>query len=338
MKEPLFGKSLDEIIAIVKEQGLPAFTARQIVEWLYSHRVDEIDSMSNLSRKAREGLKLKYTIGHSPFINLMESADGTKKYLFPAGDNKFIESAYIPEESRSTLCISSQVGCKMGCLFCMTGRQGFQGQLTATEILNQLVSIPESGNITNLVYMGMGEPLDNTENVIKSIDILTSDWGFGMSPRRITVSTIGIISGIKEFLLRTDAHIALSLHSPFPEERKNLIPAEKSNPLAQIMKIIKDHDWGRQRRISFEYIMFKGVNDSDRHINELSRLLSGLRCRVNLIRFHPAPGLPYESSSNDTIARFRDKLGAKGIITTIRASRGEDIMAACGLLSTMEKH
>ncbi|MDZ7739281.1 MAG: 23S rRNA (adenine(2503)-C(2))-methyltransferase RlmN [Bacteroidales bacterium] len=338
MKEPLFGKSLDEIIAIVKEQGLPAFTARQIVEWLYSHKMDEIDSMSNLSRKAREGLKLKYTIGHSPFINLMESADGTKKYLFPAGDNKFIESAYIPEESRSTLCISSQVGCKMGCLFCMTGRQGFQGQLTATEILNQLVSIPESGNITNLVYMGMGEPLDNTENVIKSIDILTADWGFGMSPRRITVSTIGIIPGMKEFLLRTDAHLALSLHSPFPEERKNLIPAEKSNPLSEIMKIIRNHDWGRQRRISFEYIMFKGVNDSDRHINELSRLLSGLRCRVNLIRFHPAPGLPYESSSNDTIARFRDKLGAKGIITTIRASRGEDIMAACGLLSTMEKH
>ncbi len=338
MKEPLFGKSLDEIITIVKEQGLPAFTARQIVEWLYSHRVNDIDGMSNLSKKAREGLKIKYTIGHHPFINLMESADGTKKYLFPAGDNKFIESAYIPEESRNTLCISSQVGCKMGCHFCMTGMQGFQGQLTATEILNQLVSIPESENITNLVYMGMGEPFDNTENVIRSIDILTSDWGFGMSPRRITVSTIGIIHGMKEFLRRTDAHLAISLHTPFPEERKKLMPAEKSQPLAEIMKVIRNHDWGRQRRISFEYIMFRGINDSDRHINELSRLLSGLRCRVNLIRFHPAPGLPFESSSDDTIARFRDKLGAKGIITTIRASRGEDIMAACGLLSTMEKH
>lgn len=338
MKEALFGKSLDEIIAIVKEQGLPAFTARQVVEWLYSHRVNDIDSMSNLSRKAREGLKMKYTIGHSPAIKQMESADGTKKYLFQAADNKFIESAYIPEKSRNTLCISSQVGCRMGCHFCMTGRQGFQGQLTATEILNQLVSIPESGNITNLVYMGMGEPFDNTENVIKSIDILTSDWGFGMSPRRITVSTIGIIPGMKEFLRRTEAHLAISLHTPFPEERKKLMPAEKSNPLAEIMKIIRSHDWGRQRRISFEYIMFRGINDSDRHVSELSRLLSGLRCRINLIRFHPAPGLPFESSSDDTIARFRDRLGAKGIITTIRASRGEDIMAACGLLSTMEKH
>ncbi len=338
MKEPLFGKSLDEIIAIVKEQGLPAFTARQIAEWLYSHKVNDIDSMSNLSKKAREGLKMKYTIGRSLFIKQMESADGTKKYLFPAGDNKSIESAYIPGENRNTLCISSQIGCKMGCHFCMTGMQGFQGQLTATDILNQLVSIEETDNITNLVYMGMGEPFDNTDNVIKSIDILTADWGFGMSPRRITVSTIGIIPGMKEFLLRTDAHLAISLHTPFSEERKKLMPAEKSHPLAEIMKIIKDYDWGRQRRISFEYIMFRDVNDSDRHINELSRLLGGLRCRVNLIRFHAAPGLPFESSSDDTIARFRDKLGAKGIITTIRASRGEDIMAACGLLSTMEKH
>ncbi|MFP4488167.1 MAG: 23S rRNA (adenine(2503)-C(2))-methyltransferase RlmN [Bacteroidales bacterium] len=338
MKESLFGKSLDEIIAIVKEQGLPAFTARQIVEWLYSHKVNDIDSMSNLSKKAREGLKMKYIIGRSPFIKQMESADGTKKYLFPAGDNKFIESAYIPGESRNTLCISSQVGCRMGCHFCMTGRQGFQGQLTATDILNQVVSIEETDNITNLVYMGMGEPFDNTDNVIKSIDILTADWGFGMSPRRITVSSIGIIPGMKEFLRRTEAHLAISLHTPFSEERKKLMPAENRHPLAEIMKIIKDYDWGRQRRISFEYIMFRGVNDSDRHINELSRLLSGLRCRINLIRFHPAPGLPFESSSDDTIARFRDKLGAKGITTTIRASRGEDIMAACGLLSTMEKH
>ena len=337
MKEPLLGKNLDELIIIVKEEGLPAFTARQIAEWLYMHMADDIDLMSNLSKKARARLNEKYITGHKPFVNVAESSDGTKKYLFPAGENKFIESAYIPEKSRNTLCLSSQVGCKMGCLFCMTGRQGFQGDLSSCDILNQLISIPETADVSNIVYMGMGEPFDNTENVIKSIEILTAEWGFAMSPRRITVSTIGIIPGMKKFLERTDAHLAVSLHTPFEEERRKLMPAEKHYPLPEIMKIIRDYDWGRQRRISFEYIMFRGINDSDRHINELSRMLGGLRCRLNLIRFHPAPGLDYESSSDETIIRFRDKLSAKGVTTTIRSSRGQDIMAACGLLSTMEK-
>ncbi|HCC71994.1 MAG TPA: 23S rRNA (adenine(2503)-C(2))-methyltransferase RlmN [Bacteroidales bacterium] len=337
MKEPLFGKTIGELITIVKEKGLPAFTARQLSEWLYRHRINDIDSMTNLSKKAREGLKSNYTIGHTAPVNIMESIDGTKKYLFFAGENKFIESAYIPEKSRNTLCLSCQAGCRMGCHFCMTGKQGLQGNLTTGEILNQLVSIPESDKVTNLVYMGMGEPFDNTQNVIKSINILTSEWGFALSPRRITVSTIGIIPGIKEFLESTDAHLAVSMHTPFSNERIKLIPAENKYPLDEIIKVLRDFDWGRQRRISFEYIMFSGLNDSDRHINELSRLLGGLRCRINLIRFHSVPGLPYKSSDEATITGFRDKLTARGITTTIRASRGKDIMAACGMLSTMEK-
>lgn len=337
MKEPLFGKTLDELIAIVKDAGLPAYTARQMAEWLYSHRVSDIDSMTNLSRKAREGLKERYTIGHDEPVNVMESADGTKKYLFRAGDRGYIEAAYIPDRDRHTLCLSSQVGCKMGCHFCMTGMQGFQGKLSAGEILNQVISIPESRSLTNLVYMGMGEPFDNTEELIKSIKILSSEWGFAMSPRRITVSTIGILPGMKKFLQECDAHLALSLHSPFPEERLQLMPAEKKYPLEEIIKVIKAYDWGRQRRISFEYIMFRGLNDSDRHIKGLVKLLGGLRCRVNLIRYHSVPGMPFESSSEESILRFRDKLGDSGITTTIRASRGEDIMAACGMLSTMEK-
>ncbi|MEA1886421.1 MAG: 23S rRNA (adenine(2503)-C(2))-methyltransferase RlmN [Bacteroidota bacterium] len=336
MKESLFGKSIDELIPIVKEEGLPAFTARQIAEWLYKHRVSSIDDMTNLSKRAREGLKEKYVISHAGPVGVMESADGTKKYLFPAGDGKFIEAAYIPEKSRNTLCLSSQVGCRMGCPFCMTGRQGLQGNLTAGEILNQVIRIPETEDITNLVYMGMGEPFDNTENVIRSVEILTSEWGFAMSPRRITVSTIGIIPGIKEFLASTGAHLAVSMHTPFSDERRELMPVENKYPLEEIMKVIKGYDWGRQRRISFEYIMFRGINDSDRHVNEITRMLGGLRCRVNLIRYHSVPGMPYESSSDETITRFRDKLTAKGITTTIRASRGEDIMAACGMLSTMK--
>jgi len=336
MKEPLFGKTLDELIAIVKDAGLPAFTARQMAEWLYSHRVSDIDSMTNLSRKAREGLKERYTIGHEEPVNVMESLDGTKKYLFRAGDRGYIEAAYIPDRDRHTLCLSSQVGCKMACHFCMTGMQGFQGNLSAGEILNQVISIPESRSLTNLVYMGMGEPFDNTGELIKSIKILSSEWGFGMSPRRITVSTIGILPGMKKFLRECDAHLALSLHSPFPEERQQLMPAEKKYPLGEIIDVIRAYDWGRQRRISFEYIMFRGLNDSDRHIKGLLKLLGGLRCRVNLIRYHSVPGMPFEGSSEESILRFRDKLVDSGITTTIRSSRGEDIMAACGMLSTME--
>jgi 23S rRNA (adenine2503-C2)-methyltransferase len=337
MKESLFGKSLDELITVVKEAGLPAYTARQIAEWLYKKRVDSIYDMTNLSKRARNYLEEKYTLGHAAPVNVMEAADGTKKYLFPAGENKFIESAYIPEEKRNTLCLSCQVGCRMGCSFCMTGMQGLQGNLTAGEILNQVVSIPEADKITNLVYMGMGEPFDNTENVIRSVTILTSEWGFAMSPRRITVSTIGIIPGIWKFLSETDAHLAVSMHTPFSDERMKLMPSENKYPLEEIMKVIKDYSWGRQRRISFEYIMFSGINDSDRHINELTRLLGGLRCRVNLIRFHSFPGVSYESSSDKTILMFRDKLTSRGITTTIRASRGEEIMAACGMLSTMKQ-
>ncbi|MBS0011715.1 MAG: 23S rRNA (adenine(2503)-C(2))-methyltransferase RlmN [Bacteroidales bacterium] len=335
-KEPLFGKTLDELIPVVKEAGLPAFTARQIAEWLYKHRIDGIEKMSNLSKKAREELGGKYVVGHSSPVNVMESADGTRKYLFAAGENKYIETAYIPEKTRHTLCLSCQAGCRMGCLFCMTGMQGLQGNLSAGEILNQLINIPEADKISNLVYMGMGEPFDNSSNVIKSINILTSAWGFAMSPRRITVSTIGIIPGMKDFLAYTDAHLAVSMHTPFAAERVKMMPLEKKYPLAEILKVVKDYDWGRQRRISFEYIMFRGINDSEDHLNELVRILGGLRCRVNLIPYHSVAGMPYESSSDDTITGFRDRLTARGITTTIRASRGEDIMAACGMLSTLK--
>lgn len=338
MKEALFGKSLDELIIIVKEAGLPAFTARQVAEWLYKHRAGDIDGMTNLSKRAREGLKEKFTIGHEAPVSVMESIDGTKKYLFQAGVNKYIESAYIPEKNRHTLCLSCQTGCRMGCSFCMTGKQGLQGNLSAGEILNQIISIPEADKISNLVYMGMGEPFDNTENVIRSIEILTAQWGFAMSPRRITVSTIGILPGIKKFLSETGAHLAVSMHTPFDDERIKLMPAENKYPLNSIIKVIQDYDWGRQRRISFEYIMFRDFNDTDRHINGITRILGGLRCRVNLIRFHAVPGMPYESSYDETIIRFRDRLTERGITTTIRASRGEDIMAACGMLSTMERN
>ncbi len=334
--ESLFGKTHNEIAKIVADNGLPKFTAKQITQWLYQKKVTSIDEMTNLSKKARELLNSNYSIGLITPSKVQESIDGTKKYLFPSKDGKFIETAMIPDESRKTVCVSSQIGCKMGCLFCMTAKQGFQGQLTAGEIVNQIVSISESEEITNVVYMGMGEPFDNLEEVLKSIDILTSDWGLAMSPRRITVSTIGIIPAMLTFLEKSNAHLAVSLHTPFDEEREKLMPVQVAYPIKEVVDEIKNWDFGRQRRISFEYIMFDGLNDTPRHINELSRLLSGIQCRINLIRFHPIPGTPLQSSSEETINEFKENLNNKGIFTTVRASRGEDIYAACGLLSTKQ--
>jgi 23S rRNA (adenine2503-C2)-methyltransferase len=303
---------------------------------LYKKEIGTIDEMTNLSKNARQILNEQFEFGLTEPSKVQESVDGTKKYLFPSGANKFIEAAYIPEESRSTLCVSSQVGCKMGCLFCMTGKQGFQSNLTAGEIVNQVRSIPERDKLTNVVYMGMGEPFDNLNEVMKSLEIFTSEWGYAWSPKRITVSTIGIVPAIKHFLEHSQCHLAVSLHSPFEEERKNLMPIQNVYSFLDILSTIRNFDLGRQRRVSFEYIMFKDINDTPRHVKELAKILNGIKCRINLIRFHPIPNTPLESSSDETIEKFKVALNEKGIRTTIRASRGEDIYAACGLLSTKE--
>jgi 23S rRNA (adenine2503-C2)-methyltransferase len=335
-RQPLLGKTLDELKAVATDLGIPSYAAGQIADWLYRKNVPSVDHMTNLSKQARGKLAEKYETGLIPYKKVMESADGTKKYLFPTRPGKFVEAAFIPESRRNTLCLSTQVGCKMGCLFCYTGMQGFQGNLTAGEIINQLVSIPEREKITNIVYMGMGEPFDNLKEVMKSLEILTATYGLGMSPRRITVSTIGLIPGMREFLNKSSCHLAVSLHSPFEEERKQLMPVENVYSLKQVIEELKSYDLGRQRRISFEYIMFKDLNDTERHVRGLTRLLAGLRCRINLIRFHAIPGVPLKSSDSLRMEQFRDELGKKGIITTIRQSRGEDIYAACGMLSTRE--
>ncbi len=336
MKDQLFGKDLNELQEISLALGLPKFTGKQLADWLYKKEISSIDEMSNLSKKARDLLNENYEFGLSAPSKVQVSLDGTKKYLFPTSHNKFIETAMIPDDERKTVCVSTQVGCKMGCLFCMTGKQGFQGQLTAGEIVNQIKSIKEFGDVSNIVYMGMGEPFDNLDAVLKSLDILTSEWGFAMSPRRITVSSIGIIPAMIRFLNESEAHLAISLHTPFDEERRKLMPVQIAYPIAEVVNEIKGWDFGRQRRVSFEYILFKGLNDTPYHVRELTKLLAGIRCRINLIRFHPVPGTPLESPDEETINSFRDQLIAKDITTTIRASRGQDIYAACGLLSTKE--
>ena len=379
----LLGKTLEELKEIALELSLPAFTAKQIADWLYKKRVTSIDKMTNLSKSARERLSKEFVIGIDQTLQVVTSQDGTKKYLFkplctagpqstaerqstagrqsaaeqqstaeqPGCASGSIESVIIPDNERKTICVSSQVGCKMACTFCMTGRQGFHGNLSVASILSQFIAVEESQELTNAVFMGMGEPLDNLENVMRAIEVLTADWGFAWSPKRITLSTIGVttqlggrgivwkgveyknVNPLKFFLDNCKVHLAVSLHNPFFEERLALMPAERTFPLEKSLKLIKEYDFTGQRRVSFEYTMFNKVNDSKRHADRLAQLLRGLECRVNLIRFHSIPDSPLESSPMQVIEHFRERLQASGITATIRASRGEDILAACGMLS-----
>ncbi|MBO5717759.1 MAG: 23S rRNA (adenine(2503)-C(2))-methyltransferase RlmN [Alistipes sp.] len=337
LKPRLYGASLDELKVLCEQLELPRFAAKQIAGWLYTRFVSDIDAMTNLSKVARERLKEHCELGLSAPLKVSTSVDGTKKYLFRTSEGEYIESALIPDGERMTLCVSSQAGCKMGCKFCATGRMGFRHHLSATEIINQILSIPERDQLTNLVFMGMGEPLDNIDNLMRVLDILTSEWGMAWSPTRITVSTAGVARTLPRLLDESKVHIAVSLHNPFPEERKEIMPIENSYSIKEVCDILRRYDFTHQRRVSFEYIVLEGMNCSMRHIKELSRLLDGIKCRINLIRFHKIPDSPFYSPELEKIIEFRDTLTKRGIQTTLRASRGEDIEAACGLLSTAEK-
>ena len=337
-EQTLYGLSLSDLESLAASHGLPRFAARQMARWLYRRHIASIDAMTDLSAAARNLLSKSCTLGLSAPLSVSCSSDGTKKYLFATSQGAFIESAYIPDRDRATLCVSSQAGCRMGCRFCATGRQGLIHSLTAAEILNQIISLPERDTLTNLVFMGMGEPLDNTDAVLRALEILTAEWGFGWSPTRITLSTAGIASELRRFLDSSRVHLAVSLHNPFHDERAEIMPVERAYPIREVVDILHDYDFTHQRRVSFEYIVMSGLNDSPRHVRELCRLLNGIRCRINLIRFHKIPDSPYFSPDDAAMAAFRDALNAKGLTTTIRASRGEDIQAACGLLSTANKN
>ncbi|MEQ3059724.1 23S rRNA (adenine(2503)-C(2))-methyltransferase RlmN [Alistipes putredinis] len=334
--EYLYGQTLPQLEALCNRLEMPRFAAKQIARWLYDKHATTIEAMSDLSARHRALLAETYEVGLTAPEKVSISADGTKKYLYRTSQNHFIESAYIPDGDRATLCISSQAGCRMGCRFCATGRQGLQHSLSTNEILNQIGSLPERERLTNVVFMGMGEPLDNLDSLLPTLEILTSAWGFGWSPTRITVSTAGVASRLERFLDATQVHLAVSLHNPFPHERAEIMPVEKAWPIREVVEILRRYDFTHQRRVSFEYIVMSGLNDSPRHIRELCRLLDGIKCRINLIRFHKIPGSPYFSPDDRAMIAFRDALTAKGIHTTIRTSRGEDIQAACGLLSTAQ--
>lgn len=337
-KRKLLGQTLSQLKEIATGLGLQGFVGKQMADWLYKKKVTEIDQMTNLSKLAREKLKEGYIIGRNPFTQVTVSTDGTKKYLFPSHTGTFIEAVMIPAEDRYTLCVSSQAGCKMGCKFCMTGRMGFKGNLDVAEIISQYLEVEENNLLTNTVFMGMGEPLDNLDNVLQAIEVLTADWGFGWSPKRITLSTIGVNAGdespLRRFLDESKAHLAVSLHNPLPDERLTIMPMEKPFPIHRTLEIIRQYDFSGQRRVSFEYIMFNHFNDSKSHADAIARLLRGLESRVNLIRFHAIPDSPLETSPMPVIEAFKERLNAAGVTATVRASRGEDVFAACGMLST----
>ena len=334
---PLLGMTLDDLGAVAASMGMPRFAAKQMAQWLYEKRVTDIDEMTNLSKINRDKLKKVYTVGRYAPASVARSVDGTAKYLFEVAGGKMVECVYLPENGRgnerATLCVSSQAGCKMNCQFCMTGKQGFHGNLTSHEIINQIFSIPESETLTNIVYMGMGEPMDNLQEVMKSLQVMTEKWGLAWSPKRITVSSIGKMAELKVLLAETNVHLAISVHSPYHAEREQLMPIEKAYPISKVMNMLSDYDFAHQRRLSLEYIMWNGLNDDLRHAEALAKLIGNTNARVNLIRFHAIPGVNLKTSVEENMIAFRDYLNDKGITCTIRKSRGEDIFAACGMLA-----
>ena len=345
-KKRLLGLTPTELKTVVGSLGMPAFTAKQVAQWLYVKHVQSIDEMTNLSKQNRQLLAEHYEVGTMTPIDCQRSADGTIKYLFPVcchdittyQEGLFVETVFIPDHDRATLCVSCQVGCKMNCLFCQTGKQGWQGNLTAADILNQIYALPEVEQLTNIVFMGQGEPMDNLDAVLRVTEIMTADWGWQWSPKRITVSSVGVRGKLKRFLDESPCHVAISMHSPLHEQRQQLMPAEKAMPIEETIELLKQYDFTHQRRCSFEYICFGGMNDSPLYGREIVRLLQGLECRVNLIRFHEIPNVDLPASDEKRMEALRDYLTSHGITTTIRASRGQDIFAACGLLSTAKRN
>ena len=349
MRQILSGMTPTELEAVVAGLGQPRFVARQLAQWFYQKQIFSFDEMTNVSKKMRELLAEHYELGRRRPVDKSVSRDGTIKYLFPAADGRTVEAVFIPDHDRATLCVSSQVGCKMGCRFCMTGRQGFEANLTAAEILNQIYSLPEFDRLTNIVFMGQGEPFDNTDEVMRALEVLTADWGLAWSPKRITVSTVGVMKGLRRFIEESRCNLAISLHFAHGADRAAYMPAQRPYPIEDVVEMLRHEDFCRdadeenpregshQRRLSFEYILFEGLNDKVHHLDKIVRLLRGLDCRVNLIPFHSIPDSPFVGASAEKLMHVRNYLTSKGLFATVRASRGQDIEAACGLLNTKHK-
>ena len=337
----LYGLTLAELQVLVADLDQPSYRARQIAEWLYHHHVESVDAMTNLPRGLKESLSEGAGIRTPAGSEAGESTDGTARWVWDTFGGDLYESAVIPDRRRLTLCVSSQSGCRVGCAFCLTARIGLRQDLSPAEIVGQFRNVTCRDSVTHVVFMGMGEPLHNLEALMSSLEILTSPWGYGISPRRITVSTVGILPQLERLLDRTDVNVALSVHAARTEERLRLVPSERDQPVATTIDLLRHRarlalppftGIGR-RRVSIEMTLMDGVNDSVEHARALRELLADLPVRVNLIPWNAFPGARFRSSSPQAIERYQEVLKASGLITTIRQSRGQDIGAACGLLA-----
>jgi 23S rRNA (adenine2503-C2)-methyltransferase len=330
----LCGLDVDEIGELIKTGGFNHSQAVTVAGILYKKGSSGLEKTTRIPQSLKQYLSEVSQTGIYLPVKWEESEDGTIKYLFESPDGKKFESVFIPDEKRKTVCVSTQSGCRMGCPFCVTGRYGFHGNLSAGDIVNQIISLQNKGTITHVVFMGMGEPMDNPDNVLQALRILTAEWGLAISPRNITVSSVGITPAIKEFLEKSDCNLALSLYSSFHEERKKVIPAENAYPVKEIINIMSHYPLKKKRRLSIAYVMIRGINDTEKHLEELIKIAGGTQIRINLLPFHSIPGDDRRSSSDERLQFFKHNLVMAGISASVRESRGADISAACGLLAS----
>jgi 23S rRNA (adenine2503-C2)-methyltransferase len=320
-------------------RGEKPFRAQQVLKWIHQQGVDDVDAMTNLSKPLRAALKADACVQGPAVAADQRSADGSRKWLFELADGNRIETVYIPEPDRATLCISSQVGCALNCSFCSTAQQGFNRNLSTAEIIgqlwivNRLLAADAEQVVSNVVFMGMGEPLLNLDNVLSAVRLMQDDFAYALSKRRVTLSTAGVVPGLQRLAEETDISLALSLHAPDDALRDELVPLNRKYRIAEVLQACKAYVGEGRRRVTIEYVMLEGVNDSDHQAQALARVLKSVPSKVNLIPFNPFPRTRYRRSSAQRIDRFRDILHGSGIVTITRKTRGEDIDAACGQLA-----
>jgi 23S rRNA (adenine2503-C2)-methyltransferase len=340
--ELLLGKTEDELIALARDLGEPPFRGKQLYQAIYNRRVLDVAAMTELPKALREKLSEVARITATEIVNVFYASDGTRRYLLRLGDGREAEAVFMPEERRDTICLSCQVGCAVGCKFCMTAQLGVKRNMTAGEIISQVIIVlnevygagNETPHGTNLVFMGMGESFLNYQEVMGAIRIMADEKGLGISPKRVTVSTSGIVPKIYEFAQEpVRPHLAISLSATTDESRTDLMPINRKYTLAELMKVCREYPLGERERLTFEYVMLAGVNDSDEDARRLVKLLNGIRAKVNLIPHNPAPELPYRASSMERILAFQKILVERDVPAFIRRPRGQDIAAACGQLA-----
>jgi 23S rRNA (adenine2503-C2)-methyltransferase len=334
VRKNLCGLTAGEIFSMIEPSGFDFHHAVMIANNIYKKHLTDFSHFAKIPGKLKNELLNSANSGIFKPSASEISEDRTIKYLFRNEMGQEYETVYIPDEKRKTVCVSTQAGCRMGCPFCVTGKYGFRGNLTAGDIINQVISLTFSEKITHVVFMGMGEPMDNLENVLKACEILTSEWGLAISPRNVTVSTVGITPAVNEFLSRSDCNLTLSLHSPFPGERKKVVPVETRYPVTDILEIMKHYPLKKKRRLSLAYVMIKDLNDTESHLEALISLVKGSVIRVNLLPYHPAGEDDNMSSSLERMHYFKHNLIISGISASVRKTRGKDISAACGLLAS----